>query len=279
MQSGGAVIIEVEQLLGEPVEREPHLVETVGQLFIDAAQFAPARRRVRRDELIIRPPDLLVEGEIGRAALTAPLWTWYDQLRPLLWRHGEQFPDNGPAQRQLLNDGEIDMMISFSPGEAAVAQAAKQLPAARFLIIGDGPRRETIWQSAQKLGLAERTMLLGSRDDVPRLLAAMDLFALTSHIEANPVSILEAMSVGRPVVATNVGSIHEAVAEEPVGQPRGVAQQILDRHVAAGIDQLQRPGAGGDSQAERIHFDEITAPVNLPGIGEEVQPGEIRNRP
>ena len=59
--------------------------------------------------------------------------------------------------------------------------------------------------------------MLGSRDDVPRLLAAMDVFALTSHIEANPVSILEAMSVGRPVVATNVGSIHEAVAEGQTG--------------------------------------------------------------
>ncbi len=45
----------------------------------------------------------------------------------------------------------------------------------------------------------------------------MDVFALTSHIEANPVSILEAMSVGRPVVATNVGSIHEAVAEGQTG--------------------------------------------------------------
>ena len=41
--------------------------------------------------------------------VTAPLWAWYDELRPALWRKGEQFPENGPAQRQLLNDGEIDM--------------------------------------------------------------------------------------------------------------------------------------------------------------------------
>ncbi|MEO5764102.1 MAG: ABC transporter substrate-binding protein, partial [Casimicrobiaceae bacterium] len=62
------------------------------------------------------------------AEVTAPLWTWYDALRPALWRRGEQFPDNGPAQRQLLNDGEIDMMVSFNPAEAAVAQSAGQLP-------------------------------------------------------------------------------------------------------------------------------------------------------
>ncbi|MCC6195288.1 MAG: ABC transporter substrate-binding protein [Burkholderiales bacterium] len=62
------------------------------------------------------------------AAVTAPLWAWYDRLRPALWRKGEQFPDNGPAQRQLLNDGEIDVMISFNPAEAAVSIDAGLLP-------------------------------------------------------------------------------------------------------------------------------------------------------
>jgi putative thiamine transport system substrate-binding protein len=61
-------------------------------------------------------------------AATAALWAWYDQLRPLLWRQGRQFPDNGPAQRQLLNDGEIDITISFNPSEAAVSVQAGLLP-------------------------------------------------------------------------------------------------------------------------------------------------------
>ncbi len=62
------------------------------------------------------------------AAVTAPMWAWYDALRPQLWRQGKQFPDNGPAQRQLLNDGEIDLMISFNPAEAAVAINGGLLP-------------------------------------------------------------------------------------------------------------------------------------------------------
>lgn len=62
------------------------------------------------------------------AAVTAPLWVWYDQLRPKLWRGGQQFPVNGPAQRQLLNDGEIDILISFNPSEAAVSIGAGLLP-------------------------------------------------------------------------------------------------------------------------------------------------------
>ncbi len=52
-------------------------------------------------------------------AVTAPLWAWYDELKPLLWRQGRQFPQSGPAARQLLGDGEIDMLISFDPAEAA----------------------------------------------------------------------------------------------------------------------------------------------------------------
>ena len=60
--------------------------------------------------------------------VTAELWAWYDRLHTNLWRQGRQFPENGPAQRQLMNDGEIDMMISFSPSEAAVAITKGLLP-------------------------------------------------------------------------------------------------------------------------------------------------------
>jgi glycosyltransferase involved in cell wall biosynthesis len=111
------------------------------------------------------------------------------------------------------------------------ARVVRELPAARFLIVGDGPGRKSLEQRSHQLGIADNTLFVGSRSDVPRLLAAMDVFALTSHIEANPVSILEAMSVGRPVVATNVGSIHEAVAEGQTGflVTPGDAYQFADR--------------------------------------------------
>ncbi len=59
---------------------------------------------------------------------TEPLWAWYEALRPHLWRQGRQFPESGPAQRALMNDGEIDIMISFNPSEASTAIATGQLP-------------------------------------------------------------------------------------------------------------------------------------------------------
>jgi hypothetical protein len=62
------LFIEVEQLIGEPIECEPHFPEAVGELAINIAQLATARGGVRSHELIICSPDLLVKGEIGRAA-------------------------------------------------------------------------------------------------------------------------------------------------------------------------------------------------------------------
>lgn len=62
------------------------------------------------------------------AAATAPLWDWYDRLRPHLWREGRSFPENEGAQQQLLNDGEIDVTMSFDPASAAAAIADGLLP-------------------------------------------------------------------------------------------------------------------------------------------------------
>lgn len=62
-------------------------------------------------------------------AVTAPLWDYLDALTPHLWRAGRAYPATGPAQLQLIADGEVDLAISFSPGEATAAIANNQLPA------------------------------------------------------------------------------------------------------------------------------------------------------
>lgn len=97
------------------------------------------------------------------------------------------------------------------------ARILPQMPRAKFLVIGDGPRRRPLEQRADELNISASVRFLGTRSDVPRLLTTSDVLALTSSNEANPVSILEAMSVGKPVVATDVGSIHEVVADGVTG--------------------------------------------------------------
>ncbi len=113
----------------------------------------------------------------------------------------------------------------------AAARVRIQIPAARFLIVGDGPERPRLEQLAAELDLADAVKFLGTRDDIPRLLSALDLFVLTSRIEANPVSILEAMASGKPVVAPRVGSIAESVIDRQTGfltEPNDEAQ-VADR--------------------------------------------------
>ena len=71
--------------------------------------------------------------------VTAPLWTWYDELRPALWRSGREFPETGPAERQLMNDGAIDIHMAFDPAEAAVSIANQLLPpGARTFVMTKG---------------------------------------------------------------------------------------------------------------------------------------------
>lgn len=62
-------------------------------------------------------------------SVTGRLWTWYDALRPHLWRGGRQFPESGPAQRTLFVDGEIDITMSFNIGEASASIASGLFPA------------------------------------------------------------------------------------------------------------------------------------------------------
>jgi putative thiamine transport system substrate-binding protein len=73
--------------------------------------------------MLQRPP-----ADAEFASATAPLWDWLDRLHPQLWRSGETFPQNDQMQRRLLDDGEIDISLSFNPGEASSAIAQGLLP-------------------------------------------------------------------------------------------------------------------------------------------------------
>src|SRR4029453_11595231 len=102
-------------------------------------------------------------------------------------------------------------------GHEYLLAAAAQIPDATFVLAGDGPLRSELEVRARELGIAGRCLFLGERADVPDLLAAADLFVLPSLFEGLPVSILEAMAAGRPVVATAIGGTDEVVTTEQTG--------------------------------------------------------------
>jgi glycosyltransferase involved in cell wall biosynthesis len=99
----------------------------------------------------------------------------------------------------------------------AAKLTSTSIPTAEFVIAGDGPERNRLERLADTLALKSKTHFIGSTADIPGVLSMIDVFALTSHNEASPVSIMEALSCGRPVVATDVGSIDESVIEGETG--------------------------------------------------------------
>jgi glycosyltransferase involved in cell wall biosynthesis len=84
-------------------------------------------------------------------------------------------------------------------------------------IAGEGPQREALERLVQERGVGSQVSFLGRRDDVADLLGACDIFVLPSRHEGLGVAALEAMAVARPVVATHVGGLGEAVLHQQTG--------------------------------------------------------------
>lgn len=99
----------------------------------------------------------------------------------------------------------------------ATALVVTQDPHLTVLAAGQGPLEADVTALHHELGLGDRFRLLGYRPDVPDLMAAADFFVLGSAFEGLPVSIMEAMAAGLPVVATAVGGVPEAVLDGETG--------------------------------------------------------------
>jgi glycosyltransferase involved in cell wall biosynthesis len=94
------------------------------------------------------------------------------------------------------------------------AFAAIPVPGARLVIVGSGPESERIAAEARRLGVAERVLLPGFLADPSRYLGLFDIFALSSDSEQFPISLVEAMAAGLPVVATDVGDVPDMVSAD-----------------------------------------------------------------
>lgn len=99
----------------------------------------------------------------------------------------------------------------------AARRVRQALPASRFLVVGDGERRAALEALAAELGLGESVLFLGWRRDLERVYADATVVALTSRNEGSPVSLIEAMAAGRPVVATRVGGVPDLVEDGLTG--------------------------------------------------------------
>jgi glycosyltransferase involved in cell wall biosynthesis len=113
-------------------------------------------------------------------------------------------------------------------GHDVLFRAAAAIPAAKFVLAGDGPLRGELEAEATRLDLGERVIFLGRREDVPQLLAACDVFALPSLYEGSSLAVLEAMAARRAVVSSAIGGTAELIADGESGLlvPPGDAEAL-----------------------------------------------------
>ena len=105
-------------------------------------------------------------------------------------------------------------------GYPELAAAMRDVPGAELWVVGDrlaSDRGEDMGAALQQAGLGARLRLLGYREDIAALLAAADIFALPSHFEGLPMSVIEAMLTGLPVVATDISGPREQVVHGETG--------------------------------------------------------------
>jgi glycosyltransferase involved in cell wall biosynthesis len=136
---------------------------------------------------------------------------------------------------------------------AAAYLSDESMAPARFAVVGDGELRDELEARARELGIADRVSFMGWRRDMGEVYAGLDAVVLTSDNEGTPVTVIEAMAVGKPVVTTAVGGVPDLLGRGAGPLPRICERGIMvapsdDKGVAWGLGRL----FADDRTTERI---------------------------
>jgi glycosyltransferase involved in cell wall biosynthesis len=160
----------------------------------------------------------------------------------------------GAEDLVILQVARLDYLKDHATAVRAVRRVARRRPDTRLVLVGEGPEGPKIRDLVGREGLTDHVRFLGLRHDVPRLLAAADLFLLTSISEGIPLTLIEAMAGGVPVVATRVGGVGEVVEDgqtgllAPAGDDAGLARHLL--RLAGAPGEAHEMGRRGRARAE-----------------------------
>jgi glycosyltransferase involved in cell wall biosynthesis len=182
------------------------------------------------------------------------------------------------AHPVVLMVGRLDKQ----KGHRYLIEAAAQVPEAMFVLAGEGPDRAALEAQTHALGLDSRLLFLGYREDIPDLLSCCDLFVLPSVYEGLPLSILEAMAAGKPVIASAIGGNDEIITHGengllvPPADPASLAgtiRTVLSDHTLA-----RRLAEAGRARAHQEFS--VEAMVNgVTRVYEELTLGRSKQRP
>jgi glycosyltransferase involved in cell wall biosynthesis len=234
------------------------------------ASRTAALRRARR---VVVPSAYLREIAVGWGLEPSRL-----DVVPNPAPHLPPLPSRGAARSALGiggfalgTAGRLSAQKSLDDALAAVAR----VDGVELLVLGDGPEREALEQRAAHLGIADRARFLGAgaRDDVLTLFRAVDAVLITSAWENLPHTLLEALAVGTPVIATRVGGIPEVVVDGENGL-------LVPAHdveaIAAAVGRLAADDAlrGALAAAAAASVEELAEPRILQRIVEAIVDGD-----
>jgi glycosyltransferase involved in cell wall biosynthesis len=212
-----------------------------------AIPFALTHEGVHPDQ-VVYIPDGVVQHDVNpfqaRQQVQHELGLSPDQ--PLIGMVGRLFPQKGYPY--LLE---------------AMAKVVQAFPSVVLLIIGDGPERAALQHKVAALGLDQHVHFLGVRNDVPVLLAALDVYVHSSLFEGTPNAVREAMAAGKPIVATSVDGTREILADRQTGwlvmpgDAPALAQQLI--YALGHLEESRLFGAAAKQASQSFSVDAMVA--------------------
>lgn len=164
-----------------------------------------------------------------------------------------QMPHAAVANRKtLLTVARFSKQKDHATLIRAMLGVVQEQPSVTLLLAGQGEEKEAVEALVDTLGLRQNVQFLGQRNDVAALMAHADLFVLPSRFEGLPLAVLEAMSLGLPVVATRIGGTVEALgADHPYLVESGDPLRLSEMLIAA-LNDPHRARAAGQAGRERF---------------------------
>jgi glycosyltransferase involved in cell wall biosynthesis len=220
--------------------RRPYVVSTVHSSRVRSAEDREQLRRLTPHmDRLIAVSHAMEQKIADEGRDTAPVTLVYNGVD--LDRYEHQEPCCTLRDEYGMEPGShiVGVVARLEPekGHATLLTAwptvLRSVPNAYLLVVGEGSRREALEQHAAELRIAHRVVFTGRRDDVPAVTAALDVAVLPSYREAQGLTVLEAMALSRPVVASNVGGIPEMVEDGvtgllvPPGDPDALAAAVV----------------------------------------------------
>ncbi|MBI5199210.1 MAG: glycosyltransferase [Nitrospirae bacterium] len=199
--------------------RTRHLSTTVSRGLLSRFLYEILPHRVITTGESIRNQMITDNGFDGKKIMSIPTGVNIDLFDPK--RVDETLRSEWGVPRGVPAIGMVAVIRSWKGHEYfidAAGMVLKEFPEARFFIVGDGPRKEIVSDYIKERGLHDSIIMIGQMDDIPRVMAALDIVVLSSYAnEGLPQVLLQSLAMGKPVVASNVGSISEVIVDGKTG--------------------------------------------------------------